>query len=317
MKTIFSPIPYQELGKTPTAAAATTVQEPRKTLEEVQRMIPDILAETDPIQQAQLWQKLRDSQSLKYFGSANLRTFPVSLSMLEQRTALTPTNLGLDDSNVNLDDFKYATIYVLAFSAISGVASLAFLPPNIGATLCYVFAVLPVLFLGIGSTAPGLIADVIAKMRGANNELSSSVSERDRRIRHEAAHFCCGYWCGLSVNQYALDPMPQVEFQVGTPPYSNTQIAALAVTALAGLVAEAKEYSNAMGAREDLLVLENDVFRKSQEFLGAAAQQDLTRWGALTAALLLQQHKPKFEKVVEAFARNAKLEECITILEST
>jgi hypothetical protein len=237
--------------------------------------------------------------------------------MLEQRTGLTPTNLGLDDSNVNLDDFKYATIYVLAFSAISGVASLALLPPNIGATLCYVFAVLPVLFLGIGSTAPGLIADVIAKMR--NGSGSSTVSERERRIRHEAAHFCCGYWCGLSVDGYSVlddDRVPRVEFRVGTPPYSNNQIAALAVTALAGLVAEAKEYSNAMGARQDLLVLENDVFRKSQDFLGAAVQQDLTRWGAFTAALLLQQHKPKYEKVVEAFSRNAKIEECITILES-
>jgi hypothetical protein len=105
------------------------------------------------------------------------------------------------------------------------------------------------------------------------------------------------------------------EFGVASAQYSNTEVAALAVTALAGLVGEAKKWEQADSATQDLMVLDN-VFRNSQEFIGSAAQQDITRWGALTAALLLKQNEVQFEKVVEAFQRQASIEECIAILES-
>ncbi len=97
--------------------------------------------------------------------------------------------------------------------------------------------------------------------------------------------------------------------------FSNTEVAALCATGLAGLVGEAMTFESARGADQDLEVV-NQVFRNSQEFIGAAAQQDLTRWGALASSLLLLQNKPEYEKVVEAFRSQAPLEECISILES-
>ena len=265
---------------------------------------------------------MKDSRSLTAFASANLKTFPVTLSTLEQRTGLTAATLGLTDTEVSLDDFKYATLYVAAGSAVAGIASLAFLPPNIGATLCYLFALLPILFLGIGSTVPGLIANAIAGLRNLGDS-DTAVLARERRCRHEAAHFCCGYWCGLPVASYQVgdnnndaNAVACVEFGVASNNnYSNTEVAALAVTAMAGLVGEAKQWNKAVGATQDLMALEA-VFRRSGEFIGAAAQQDITRWGALTACLLLKQNADQYEQVVQAFQRQASIEECIQILES-
>ena len=299
-------------------AAETAPLRPKLSKEQVEALVPTILAQQDVAQQVAQWQELKDSLSLTAFGSANLQTFPVTLSMLEQRTGLSADTLGLTETEVSLDDFKYATLYVAGGSAVAAIASLAFLPPNIGATLCYFFALLPILFLGIGSTAPAVIANAIAGWRNSNSDAAAAVSAQERRCRHEAAHFCCGYWCGLPVADYQVgsDNVACVEFGVASNNnYSRTEVAALSVTALAGLVAEAKTYGQALGATQDLVALQA-VFRRSAEFLGAVAQQDLTRWGALTAVLLLKQNQDRYEQVVQAFQRQASIEECIQILES-
>ena len=302
---------HQELGKAPVAATPTAV--PKKSFDEFQTMLPALIAETDVEKQAEQWAELKSSSSVSGFGQAVLRSFPVSLQMLEQRTGLTAESLGLDDKSVDLDDFKYATLFVLGGSSIAGVASLALLPPNVGATLCYLFALIPILFLGIGSSAPQFIANFIASVKGGNGD---DVPPQERICRHEAAHFCCGYWCGLPVSGYSVsDGVARVEFGVGRSQYSETEVAALAVTALSGLAGEALKWNKAEGAAADLMQLEG-VFRQSKEFIGAAQQQDLTRWGALTAANLLRSNEEKYEKVVEAFNRQASVDECILILES-
>ena len=306
----------KELGESsPTATAAPVV--PKKSAEEVKALIPSLLSETDLEKQSAGWKDLKESKSLAKFGSANLRSFPVALKMLEQRTGLTPESLGLSEKDVDLDDFKYATLWVTGGCSVLGVASLAFLPPNIGATVCYLVALIPILFLAIGSTAPVLIANAIAALKGDNSGGNDGTSAQERIIRHEAAHFCCGYWCGLPVAGYSTeDGVARVEFNVASSKYSNTEVAALSVTALAGLVGEASKWERVLPGTgtADLMALEQ-VFRQSDEFIGAAAQQDLTRWGALTASLLLRENSAAYEKVVEAFARQASLEECVALLE--
>lgn len=276
-------------------------------------MLPALINEADVGKQAEQWSELKASKTVEAFGQAVLRTFPVSLQMLEQRTGLSAESLGLEMTEVSLDDFKYATLYVLGFSAFAGVGSLAFLPPNIGATFCYLFALLPILFLGVGSSAPELIANVIASLKGDQGD---QVSKEERICRHEAAHFCCGYWCGLPVSKYSVsDGVARVEFGVNSNKFSPTEVAALAVTALAGLAGEAMKWGKAEGAQADLMQLEA-VFRASDEFIGSADQQDITRWAAFTSANLLKTNSEKYEKVVEAFSRQAPVEECIAILEN-
>ena len=289
------------------AAAVST----KKSPDEIKAMIPSVVASNQ-------WSELALASST--FGSANLKAFPVNLQMLEQRTGLSANTLGLTESgeDVNLDDFKYATLGVLGFSCVSGVAALALLPQNVGATVCYFVALLPIVWLAIGSSAPGLIAGAIKQIKQGGDD-DGAISASERACRHEAAHFCCGYWCGLPVKSYDVSSadQAQVEFAVDAADsrYTATTVAALAVTGLAGLVGEASQFGNAKGASQDLLVLDQ-VFRQAQDFYGAQQQQDLTRWAALTASLLLKNNKEKYEQVHEAFTRKATLEECIGILES-
>lgn len=289
----------------------------RKSAEEVSRLVPALVSANNA--DAEEWQALRDQS--KAFGSANLRTYPVSLQMLEQRSGLTPASLGLDgdSSGVDLDEFKYATLFVTGGSAVLGVAALALLPPNVGAAVCYLVALVPILFLAVGSTAPQLIANAIVSLRGGNGG-ETGVSQSDRVCRHEAAHFCCGYWCGLAITGYSTtDPgKPRVEFGVAPSErrgYSATQVAALAVTSLGGSVGEALAFGMASGAAQDLMALQQ-IFQRASDFYGAAAQQDVTRWAALTAAQMLRQNSDKYEQIVQALQRQASVGECVKLLES-
>jgi hypothetical protein len=96
--------------------------------------------------------------------------------------------------------------------------------------------------------------------------------------------------------------------------FTEDEVNALAVVAMSGAVAEAMEFGSAFGANSDLIGLEM-VYRRSKNFLGAEKQQDLTRWGALTAYRLLTQNNGKLDKLVQAFAAKRSVSECIRMLE--
>lgn len=253
-------------------------------------------------------------------GSGDLRYFPVSLSMLEQRSGLTAEKLGIGEEEVSLDDFKYVTLYVTGGSTVVGIAALALLPENVGATVCYIVALVPILWLGVGSTAPAVIAGLIAAVKGSDD---GGVSKVDRVCRHEAAHFLVGYLCGLPVANYETtdDNVPRVEFHYSKDgpstslrELSEDEVNSLTAVALSGCVAEAMEFGNARGSNSDLIELQS-VFRQSENFLGAEKQQGLTRWGALTAYRLLSSHKDKLDALVRAFQEQKTIAECVAVLE--
>jgi len=250
--------------------------------------------------------------------------------MLETRSGLTSERLGIGEEEVSLDDFKYGTLYVTGGCTVLGIASLAFLPENIGATLCYFLALIPILWLGVGSTAPVAIANLILLIRGDDDD-DGTVSKIDRVCRHEAAHFLCGYLCGLPVANYEtagdndVIAVPRVEFHYSQDgdnnpttvnrELSSDEINALTVVAMSGAVAEAMSFGKAKGgANSDLVELQN-IFRKSEIFLGAKKQQDLTRWGALTAYRLLNTHKTQLDALVKAFSEQRSIADCVAIVE--
>lgn len=255
--------------------------------------------------------------------SSSLRTFPVSLQFLESRTngQITVDALGFGgEGDVSLDDFKYATLGVTLGASVLGVAALAFLPDNIGATVCYICALVPILFLAVGSTAPGLIAVAIQSAKGT---AATEGQLSDRVCRHEAGHFLCGYLCGLPIAGYSTadNGVPCVEFHpsqegpVTGREFSQEEIAALSCVAMSGSVAEVLGLGDAKGGENDLIQLDG-FFRRSAEFIGAQKQQDLTRWGALASYNLINGNRSKYDKLVEAFKAQKSVSECITILES-
>jgi len=312
----------QELGKPLEAEPAAVVVKESVSLDDIKSVTSSIDFEGgDAVSQTMTLDKGVESGDLSLWKSTNLRTFPVSLSMLEQRTGgkVTGESLGVTGEDVNLDDFKYATLWVTGGSTILAILSLAVLPPNIGATLCYLFALIPILFLGIGSTAPGIIAGAIASTRGTAD---SEEEKMDRICRHEAGHFLAGYCCGLPIKGYSLldSGIPCVEFHPSAEgdtgrEFTSDEIAALSVVAMSGSVAEALALGSAKGGENDLLELEG-LLRRSKEFVGAQKQQDLTRWGAMTSYNLLKANEDKYEALVQAFKEKKSVADCVAIIES-
>lgn len=260
------------------------------------------------------------------YGSGDLKSFPVSLSMLESRAGLTSEKLGIGEEEVGLDDFKYGTLWVTGGCTVLGIASLALLPDNIGATLCYFLALIPILWLAVGSTVPALIANLILLVKGQDD---GGVDRTERVCRHEAAHFLCGYLCGLPVANYATSEdaeVPRVEFYysadaealatVDNRELTIDEVNALTVVALSGAVSEAMAFEKAQGGagNADLAELQK-IFRRSQEFLGSEKQQDLTRWGALTAYRLLNTNSKKLDALVQAFRQKKSIADCVAIIE--
>jgi hypothetical protein len=268
-----------------------------------------------------LW-KAALTTSVNTNSPSPLRPYPVTLNFLEQRTAgkITSKSLGVSgEDDVSLDDFKYATLYITGGASVAGVAALAFLPENIGATVCYFAALIPILWLGVGSTAPGLIAGAIAASRGTSEEREE---QEDRVCRHEAGHFLCGYLCGLPIKSYQTNDLgiPCVEFYPATDgegrgrEFTPEEIAILSVVAMSGSVAEVQKFGVAKGGQNDLIALDQ-YYRNSKEFIGAEKQQNLTRWGALTAYNIINANMDKFERLVDAFKAKKSVEDCIAAIE--
>jgi len=314
------------------SAATAEPPKPKKSAEEVASAIRSIdFTSGSPEAQIQALDDLRKDGALSLYksatveaGSGDLRNYPVSLSMLENRSGLTSEKLGIGEEEVSLDDFKYGTLWVTGGCTVAGIASLALLPENIGATLCYFFALIPILWLGIGSTVPAAIASLIVLVKGQDE---GGVDPTERVCRHEAAHFLTGYLCGLPVANYETledSDIPRVEFayssdanQVATAPnreLTMDEVNALAVVAMSGAVAEAVAFDKAKGGNADLIELQN-IFRKSKEFLGAEKQQDMTRWGALTAYRLLNENKAKLDLLCKAFSQKKSIADCVAIVE--
>ena len=311
--------------------AASAVEKKSLSAEEVLSVTANVdFFNDDAVIQTQKLDALVASGDLSLWKSAAsptstaLRTYPVTLNFLESRSdgKLTAKALGVGgEDDVSLDDFKYATLWVTGGSTLAAVGSLAFLPDNIGATLCYFFALVPILFLGVGSSAPGVIAGAIQATRGGNDD---EEARNDRICRHEAGHFLCGYLCGLPIKNYEITDtgFPCVEFHpssemsvaTANKEFSREEIAALTVVAMSGSVAEALKFEQARGGDNDLLELDG-LFRRSKEFLGAAKQQDLTRWGALAAYQLLKANIDTYEKLVVAFREKKSVAECIAFIE--
>jgi len=326
------------------ATAAAAPKKPSKSPEELASAISAIDFNSGSASgQVSVLDALREEGSLELYksatvenakalgaGATDLRNYPVSLSMLETRSGLTAEKLGIGEEEVSLDDFKYGTLWVTGGCTVGGVAALAFLPENIGATVCYFLVLIPILWLAVGSTVPALIANLLLVVRG--NDDDGEVDKTERICRHEAAHFMTGYLCGLPVANYATaadSDIPRVEFHysadedaniptVATAPQRELtmeEVNALTVVAMSGAVAESVAYGKAKGgASADLIELQN-IFRRSKQFLGAEKQQEMTRWGALTSYRLLNTHKTKLDALAVAFSQKKSIAECVAILE--
>jgi hypothetical protein len=221
----------------------------------------------------------------------------------------------LSQEEVSNDQLGALTAGVFVVSAILAIASGALIGGNVGATFTYIFAVLPIVFLGVGSSSPGVIVALYGIVRGAAEDVS------ERRRRHESAHLVAGYKLGLPVAEYSAGDRPRVEFyfEKGRP-YSRDEAEALACVALSGAVGECEAFGQAKGAQQDFADLQ-DIFDRVRPPLTPAEQQAATRRACLNAyGVLYGKRSRKNDAAVTAvdaaMARGATLSEVVCALEN-
>merc|ERR1719261_1239498 len=221
----------------------------------------------------------------------------------------------LSQEEVSNDQLGALTAGVFVVSAILAIASGALIGGNVGASFTYIFAVLPIVFLGVGSSSPGVIVALYGIVRGAAEDVS------ERRRRHESAHLVAGYKLGLPVAEYSAGDRPRVEFyfEKGRP-YSRDEAEALACVALSGAVGECEAFGQAKGAQQDFADLQ-DIFDRVRPPLTPAEQQAATRRACLNAyGVLYGKRSRKNDETVAAvdaaMARGATLGEVVCALEN-
>ena len=220
----------------------------------------------------------------------------------------------LSQEEVSNDQLGALTAGVFVVSAILAIASGALIGGNVGASFTYIFAVLPIVFLGVGSSSPGVIVALYGIVRGAAEDVS------ERRRRHESAHLVAGYKLGLPVAEYSAGDRPRVEFYYKTGTYTRDEAEALACVALSGAVGECEAFGRAKGAQQDFADLQ-DIFDRVQPPLTPAEQQAATRRACLNAyGVLYGKRSRKNDDTVAAvdaaMARGATLGEVVCALEN-
>lgn len=271
--------------------------------------------------------KLKEEGVLSKWNSAQLKSRPVSQNELKR---VVKSELELDELmglKAADPDLKGLTVAAFGASAVIGVGGSLIGGETGGLVywITYLGASIPLVLIGVGSVAPGIIGDVISKIKWQFDPTNTL----ERRVRHEAAHMLCGYLCGLPVQGYQVEPEPLCQFfdrQEGNiddiekwkmpRPFSRSEIDVLSVVSLSGLMGELTKFESAEGGQQDLLNLQNFFFRaEGDTFRKPQVKEGQTRWGALTSRQLLDDNKDSFERLCNAMTNKKTVEECIAAIE--
>ena len=123
--------------------------------------------------------------------------FSVNNMQLKEKAKIEPQNLKLDDVGY---DYQKTFLISLAVASTFGIAS-SLIPEDfgpLGFLLGYASALFPILIVGIGSIAPGLIGDVLLKIK-----ISTDSDAKKRYVDANAAKFLVGYVMGLPMSRFA------------------------------------------------------------------------------------------------------------------
>jgi len=275
-------------------------------------------------------EELKEEGVLTRWNSATLKSRTVTQGELQRQLK---TQKNLDEilgliGEVQDADLKKLTVIAFGLSAVIGVGG-SIIGGETGGTvywITYLGAGIPLGLIAIGSSAPGLIGAAVAGIKWK----ADPTNNKERRIRHEAAHMMCGYMCGLPLAGYATEPNPQCEFYDRADgnydegkvyekkrAFNDEEVERIAVTAMSGLMGELTKYDKADGGGGDLESLQDVFFKADSEKLRKPeAREDLTRWGAYTSRNMIEDNASVYEKLIAAMERGASVEECIATIES-
>lgn len=278
----------------------------------------------DAIRMTSELERLKAKDIISKWNSKDLENprFDVSNYQLKAKTNIQPINLKLDDVG-----FAYQNVLVSAV-AIGTVCGLSanFLGGQAGFLLGYASALFPVLVVGVGSIAPGLIGEVLYRFKLVTNEES-----RKRHVRKNAGKFLAGYVSGLPIASFNQGSLSNTaEFFQLRPSSTNEDedkqmftknkfkqidIARSSIVCLAGSVAECIDFGVAGGSNPADVNLLNELMNSVDPTITPEQRQNHIRWSALTAWEILDKYKEEYQRLVVAFEKGLPMEECISIIE--
>ena len=278
----------------------------------------------DAIRMTSELERIKSKHVISKWNSKNLEgsKFTVSNYQLKAKTSIEPVNLKLDDvgfayQNVLVASVAIGTVCGLSANAVGG---------ELGFLLGYASALFPVVLVGIGSIAPGLIGEALYRFKLLTNE-----ETRKRHIRMNAGKFLAGYICGLPVAKFSQgNPSNTAEFFQLTPSdksevedkkmfsknrFNQMDIARISIVCLAGSVAECVEFGVASGSNPGDVNLLNELINSVEPTIIPEQVQNHIRWSALTAWEILDKYKEEYQRLVVAFEKGLPMEECIAVIE--
>lgn len=278
----------------------------------------------DAIRMTSELERLKAKDIITKWNSKDLENprFDVSNYQLKAKTNINPINLKLDDVG-----FVYQNVLVSAV-AIGTVCGLSanFIGGQAGFLLGYASALFPVLVVGLGSIAPGLIGEVLYRFKLVTNEES-----RKRHVRKNAGKFLAGYVSGLPVAIFNQgSPSNTAEFFQLRPSSTNededkqmftkskfkqTDIARSSIVSLASSVAECIDFGAAGGSNPADVNLLNELMNSVDPTISPEQRQNHIRWSALTAWEILDKYKEEYQRLIVAFEQGLPMEECIAVIE--
>merc|ERR1719247_2333410 len=206
--------------------------------------------------------ELTSAGEANMWNTMKLSPRPVSLGELCRTTKLEESVLDPTASEFSLEDIQGTFIKVLIGATVAStlwaVGSDALgLDAGLRFTGTYLIAGIPIGVVAVGSVAPGILFLPVEAFRAATANAEEKKNRGLRVCRHEAAHLLCAYVMGVPVSEVVAEQQgPRVvvyDEELATQPSTlvqASQINALAVIALAGLMAEAQAYGKALGAAE-------------------------------------------------------------------
>lgn len=156
----------------------------------------------------------------------------------------------------------------------------------------------------------------------------TSVTNRDRILRHEAGHFLVAHFLDIPVTGYTLsawEALKQKQPGLGGVTFADEELqmqqGALKAQLLdryctlwmAGIAAENLVYNNAQGGADDL-----DKLRKVLAPIGfsAAAQELKQRFSTMQARTIIEEHWTAYEALVTAMQQRLSVAECQAVIAS-
>jgi len=277
----------------------------------------------DAIRMTSELERIKAKYVISKWNSKDLENprFDVSNYRLKSKTNIDPINLKLDDVGFA---YQKVLVYAVVIGTVCGLSA-NFIGGQAGFLLGYASALFPVLLLGIGSIAPGVIGEVLYRFKLLTNEETGK-----RHVRKNAGKFLAGYICGLPVasfNQggssntaefFQLRPSDLSEVEdklISKNRFKQIDIARSSIVCIAGSVAECIDFGVAGGTNPGDVNLLNELINSVEPTITSEQVQNHIRWSALTAWEILNEYKEEYQRLVVAFEKGLPMEECIAVIE--